>query len=556
MDRRRFLQTAVAAAGAVVLAGCSDARRAGTKSSGGGEAGRPTLRLAGGSFGLPSPFGYRGAPGYRQMSLVYDTLLWPDSTGDLLPWLASRYERSDDGLTYTFELRDARWTDGRPLTARDVAFTFEYFKAQTLSPLVIAQPRGVAGVTTSGERTVRIVLQEPAVTFLHAVAASVPIVPEHVWSSISDAQTADEEALVSTGPYRLRSRSAEEGSILFVANDEFFLGRPFVRRVELVPVADELIALRAGDIDGGSPAVEGVTPDALAPFQGDDRFGMISQPTAFAFPLYFNLSRGGALADVRFRRAVAMAIDRGDIVRRLLKGNGEPGSAGFLPPGHPYHVDVERYGFDPVGADHLLDEAGYPRVRRGGIRSNHEGNPLRFTLLQPATVPAAVSEIVSSNLEQVGVDLGIEVFDHGRLFGAKNDGNYDLIITSFPGPVGTGIGGDPDFLRSIFSSRGGESLHHANGYVNPRVDDLLERQLHAKDEGERKLLIGQAQRAVAEDLPVLPLYYTTLFFVFWKQAFDPWYYTPGGYGPGLPTVYNKHVFVTGSKRGLRIRRAG
>lgn len=552
------------ATGAVVLGACSADDRSADKEaspagSGGTAAGtgRPTLRLPGGNFGLPSPFGYRAGPGYRQMSLVYDTLLWTDSSGALIPWLASRYERSGDGLTYTFELREVRWTDGRPLTARDVAFTFEYFSAQTLSPLVIAQPRYVANVTTTGPRRVQIRLERPAVTFLRTVAATVPIVPEHIWSSIADAQTATADALVSTGPYRLRSRSAEEGSILFVANDEFFLGKPFVRRIELVAVADELNGLLAGDVDGGSPAVEGVTPDALAPFRGNDKFGVISQPTGFAFPLYFNLGRSGPLADVRFRKAAAMAIDREDIVRRLLKGNGAPGSPGFLPPGHPFHTDVEPYVYDPAGANHLLDQAGYSRPSEGEVRRASDGSPLRFTLLQPNSVPPGLSDILTSQLKAIGVELSVEVFDHGRLFGAKSSGNFDLVVTPFPGPVGTGIGSDPDILRSIFSSRGaGEALHHATGYVNPRVDDLLEQQLTAADQNEREVLVGEIQRAVAGDLPVLTLYYTTLFFAFRKQAFDQWYFTPGGYGPGLPTVYNKHAFATGAKRGLKVRRGG
>lgn len=564
MDRRRFLQTMVGATGAVVLGACSADDRSGDKdalpagSSGtAAESGRPTLRLPGGNFGLPSPFGYRAGPGYRQMSLVYDTLLWTDSSGSLIPWLASRYERSADGLSYTFELREVHWTDGRPLTARDVAFTFEYFGSQTLSPLVIAQPRYVVGVTTTGRRTVQIRLERPAVTFLRAVAATVPIVPEHVWSSIADAQTAPEEALVSTGPYRLKSRSAEEGSTLFVANDRFFVGKPFVRRIELVSVADELNGLLAGDIDGGSPAVEGVTPDALAPFRGNDKFGLISHPTGFAFPMYFNLGRGGPLADVRFRRAVAMAIDRGDIVRRLLKGNGAPGSAGFLPPGHPFHTDVEPYSFDLAGANRLLDQAGYPMPSQAEVRRASDGTPLQFTIVQPNSVPPALSEILVSQFKAIGVGLSVEVFDHGRLFGAKSSGNFDLVVTPFPGPVGTGIGSDPDILRSIFSSRGAaEALHHATGYVNPRVDDLLEQQLTAADENERKVLVDEIQRAVAGDLPVLTLYYTTLFFAFRRQAFDQWYFTPGGYGPGLPTVYNKHAFVTGAKRGLKVRQPG
>lgn len=542
-----------------MLGACGGSDGGGSKeaSSTGGASGRRTVRIAGGTFGFPSPFGYVAGPGYREMILLYDTLLWADSTGELLPWLASRYERSEDGITYTFELREVSWSDGRPLRARDVVFTFEYFASHTLSPLVIGQPRNVAKAVETGERTVEITLDRPVVTFAKAVAGTVPIIPEHVWSSIDDpAKAFDDKVLVSTGPYRLQSRSPEEGSALYVANDDYFLGAPYVRRIESVSVGDELSAVLAGDIDGGSPPVEGVASDALAPFRRkEDTFGVVSSPTGFAFPMYFNMGKGGALADLRFRKACAHAIDRKDIVRRLLKGNGEPGSAGFLPPGHPYHVDVEPYPFDVAEANRLLDEAGYRRQGSDGGRQGPDGAPLKFKLLVPNTVPPALIDVIVAGLKQAGIEAGPEVVDLVRLFGIKGSGAFDMLVTLFPGPVGVGPNGDPEILRNIYSSKGAPgNFHAANGYANPDVDDLLERQIEAFDQAERKRLVAEIQRKVAADLPVLPLYYTTLFFAYRKKAFDQWYFTKGGFGPGIPTVYNKHNYVTGTKRGLEVRR--
>lgn len=109
------------------------------------------------------------------MSYIYDSLLWKDASGEMLPWLARRFERSDDGLGYTFELRDGvAWQDGVPLTADDVAFTFEYFASQTLGPQIFVRPQDVAEVRTTDERTVEIRLQRPVVTFLRSVAGACP----------------------------------------------------------------------------------------------------------------------------------------------------------------------------------------------------------------------------------------------------------------------------------------------------------------------------------------------------------------------------------------------
>jgi peptide/nickel transport system substrate-binding protein len=83
---------------------------------------------------------------------------------------------------------------------------------------------------------------------------------------------------------------------------------------------------------------------------------------------------------------------------------------------------------------------------------------------------------------------------------------------------------------------------------------LLDEQVVTLDETKRKQLVGQIQRLVAEDLPVAMLYTTKFFYVFRKSVFDAWYFTPGGFGPGIPDVYNKHAYITGRQEGLEVRR--
>jgi peptide/nickel transport system substrate-binding protein len=555
LGRRAFLRGAAGALGAAVLSACT---RNGTGGARGGAAGGPTIRMQGGQFGLPTPFAYIAAPGYWRMSYLFDTLLWADSTGEQLPWLASGHERSEDGLVHTLQLRDATWHDGRPLTPRDVVFTFDYFGSQVLSPLAIAAPHGVAEVTQAGERTVQIRLEQPDVTFEKAVLGSVPIIPEHVWSQIDNPQAASgDDTLVGTGPYRLVARDLPQGRLAFDANDDYFLGPPFVRRIEMITVDDELVAVRAGQLDGGQAPVEGVRNDVIDPFRSDPAFGVLEHETAFAFPLFWNLERGGALADVRFRQACLMAIDREDIVRRLLTGNGTVGNPGFLPPGHPYHVEVDQYAYDREAANALLDEAGYARTSPSGLRQSPDGAPLRFTLFVHDSVPPALPELIAANLAEVGVELDQQMVDLVRLFGIKTQGTYDLLISLYPGPVGTTPNSDPDILRPVYHSNPPNQLYAAAGYDNSELDELLDRQRTILDDSERREVVGDIQRTVARDLPLTILYYTTMFFVFRQDVFDGWYYTEGGFGPGIPDAYNKHAFVTGKKTGLETpRRAG
>jgi ABC-type transport system substrate-binding protein len=123
----------------------------------------------------------------------------------------------------------------------------------------------------------------------------------------------------------------------YVAKDDYFLGTPYVRRIEMIPADDPLTSLRVGQLDGAATAAAGARSEVLAPFRDDPEYGIAEREIGFCFPLFFNLSRGGALADLRFRRACLHAIDRQDMVGRLLTGNGEVGSQGFLPPSHDFY---------------------------------------------------------------------------------------------------------------------------------------------------------------------------------------------------------------------------
>ena len=552
MRRRTFLQGMAGMAGAVVLGGCNrDAGRVGTVG------GRPTVRVVSWtSLGVPSPFTYTAGPGYWRMSLAFDTLTWPDASGEQLPWLASAYKRSEDGLTYTVDLREAVWDDGKPLTAADVAFTYEYSTSQTFTPLLIGVPRAGAEVVATGERSVEFRLQRPDATFLQQVLGTMPIVPRHVWSKIADPMgTFGPEARVSTGAYSLESRDEAQDRESYVAKDGYFLGRPFVRRIEMVPVDDPLTGLRVGELDGAATPAEGATDAVLKPFRGNPEYGIISRDAGFAFPLFFNIARGGALADLRFRRACLHAIDREDMVTRLLTGNGQVGSQGWLPPSNPFHnPNVRDYPFDRAEAERLLDEGGYRRSGQGGMRTNPDGSRLRYTLYIPDVVPIALAELTAESLRAVGVDIDLQRIDLVRLFGTKLQASYDLLITSYPGPSGVGPPGDPEILRGVYHSKPPNPFHKATGYGNPEVDMLLDEQVATIDAEERKRLVGRIQELVAEDLPVAMLYYTTFFYAFRKSVFDQWYFTPGGFGPGIPDVYNKHPYITGTTKGLEVRK--
>ncbi|MGI8426102.1 MAG: ABC transporter substrate-binding protein [Actinomycetota bacterium] len=542
IDRRTFLRTGLGAAGAVVLASCAKNNPIhgdGVPASPADlslPVARPTIRLAGTDFGFPNPFGYT-PPGYGRLVPVFDTLLWQGPKKILVPWLASKYQRNENGTLYNFELRDnIKWNDGKPLTVDDVVFSFDYTAEVGPPSQFIAKPEGKIKVTRTGERTFQIAVDKPTVTFDASVLAGALIVPKHIWQGVKDpAKIHDLKTLVGSGPYRLE-KYEQGGSYLYTANDQFFLGKPFVKRMEFLQVGDEPSAVYAGEIDAGGVGTSGVTPATLKPFR-NSRFGIVTGPPEFPAVLLWNQAKGGPLSDLQFRKACTLAIDRKDLVKRLFPGNAEPGNPGFLPPEHPFRVEVEQYPFDRAGAERMLDAAGYKRAA-GGIRQGPDGKPLRFKLLAIPPL-SAVTELVVGMLDKVGIKLDIEPSEFFQAFGPLSAGQYEMALIFYGG-----ITGDPDYMRTVYSSRAQKPFHGAQGYKNLEFDDLADRQLVTYDEAERKKLIARMQQIVAADLPFLHLYYPRPILIYRRGGgFDQW-----------DTGLNKQTFVTGrSDDTLKIR---
>ena len=535
--------------GALVLAvgGCQAApnREAAPPSSG-----LAVLRLGSEDFGYPQPYTFVRGPGHVLLTYVFDTLVWHDAE-NLIPWLATNWQVSADGRTWTFTLRPGvTWHDDRPFTAEDVLFTFQYCKEKPNSWWA-SQLDLIEAVEQVGDRAVAIRTRTPYAPFLTAIAASVVIIPKHIWQNVADPrQFTGPEAVIGTGPYQLKAYDPAQGTYLFEANPRFFLGEPYVRRLELVPAPNPLLALQQGTIDAGGAGTQDVpTDEVLAPFRDTSKFGLITGMREWTMGLFFNIGRGGPLADVRFRRAVAHAIDAQDLVARVLQGKGTPGNPGHLAPTSPwYNPNVPTYPHDPARARQLLDEAGYLDRNGDGLRETPDGKPLAFELIYTDWDSPRNAELIKSYLQPVGIRLDLKVMERNARDAAATEGRYDLALVGFGG-----LGSDPDGLRSKFDSRSkARSFTRVHGYSNPRFDELAAKQLTATDPAERKRLVDELQVILAEDLPMLSLYYPQDVWIWRKGTIDDWYFAYGWYGGGTNGAY-KHLFVTGQRTGTAIK---
>lgn len=506
-----------------------------------------TVRRAGGSWGYPSPFAYRRGPGLAQMSLLFDTLVWKNAAGDPVPWLAESWEEHADGTAYRFVLRDdVHWPDGRPLSAEDVVFTFGYL---TSGPATSADTihryglEAVQTVTTEDTRTVVFHLAHPYVAFLDWVAGRVPIIPSYVWKGVADPATmGGPAATMGTGPYELQYCDPHAGRYHYTAKQRYFLGAPYVRQLQFVPVQDELQSLAEGEIDVAESISDAALPNQarLDEFGHPDYAKTISAGE-WARTLYFNPQKGFPYDDRSFRHSIAHAINRQALVDHLLDGLAELGSAGALAPSHPLLApELTDYEWDPVKAGNLLDDLGL--LYRGDLRCLPGGRAFHPTLLTEADDPGA-AERVARYLLEVGIEARVHRLPADLADKAAARGEYDLAL------IGHGaLGGDPDLLRLQLSQGAQPKTRlRVHGYQNPTFELLANQQKKCLDFEGRTKLITQMQHVIADDLPILPLYVPhRVKIVATKRIFGSWYFTAGGVWGGFPGSLNKRALVSGT----------
>jgi peptide/nickel transport system substrate-binding protein len=494
--------------------------------------------------GYPTPFSAARGPGVLLTTFMFDTLAFPDVTGQPKPWLAQSWQESPDGKTWTFQLHpNATWQDGQPLTAADVAFSFDYDLHGPGAATGVAQGLSyIQSVTAQGPHTAVVTLKTPEASFLSDIAGAfgLAVVPMHIWSRVTDpAHFQGPTALIGSGAYRLKNFDLTTGTYDFVANDGFYLGRPYVHEIQIVPTGNPLLALQRGQVDAASPPnTSPVASSQLAAL--NKQYKLLTAPGEFNEALFFNLGSGFPYDQTAFRQAVAYALDRPDMLKRLAGGKGVPGSAGGLGPDNPYlDTSLPDYPHDPARAGALLDQVGLKVPTGGGMRTNPDGSAFTIPLLSAAP-DSQVAQLVQQYLRAVGLNVQISSVDQSTSDAADAQGAYKMAIIHFGG-----LGSDPSLLTQRFASTfKGKSFTRVVGYHNPTFDQLAAQQAITVNTDQRKKLVDQMQAILANDIPELPLYIPEQLTFVNTKVFPAWAYTPAC--PPCGVGMNKRMLVTGS----------
>jgi peptide/nickel transport system substrate-binding protein len=480
-----------------------------------------------------------GYPGYYMMTLVYDTLAWLDPDGKPQPWLAREYNADSAGLRWTVRLHEGvTFHDGRPLTSADVKFTVEYLQKNARPRWVLTN---IDRVETPDPLTAIFVLKEPKASFVLNPLADLPIIPQHIWSSIEKPLEQTTQLPIGSGPYKL-VEYVENQVHRFQANPDYFKGRPVVNEIVMPYIATTQAAFTAVQSGQADAASASLTPELKAQF---NQGGLKTAGGSGYRGWYLYMNTGRAPFDkAEFRQAMAAAVNNDDIVATALLGAGATGSPGFVHRSTPWANPATRDGrHDPNRARSLLDGLGYRDTDNDGVREMGT-TKLEFDLITRNNDPVAVraAELISQSVAQVGVKLNVTALDQTTAgsrtwpdyaIGATPKGDYTIALFSWAAAVQQ----DPDFLRSLFHSSTALGTLNRSGYKNPQYDDLADQQTKAVDEAARNRILGQMQDILARDMPAYPLFYPDDIFPYQASAFDRWVYYKG------VGILNKATFI-------------
>jgi peptide/nickel transport system substrate-binding protein len=477
------------------------------------------------------------AEAYYVFDLVYDTMFELKLDGTLAPQLAESWEVSDDGKTWTFKLKSGvNFHDGTPLTAKDVAFTYNFYRSHEDFPFMSSYGQTFGDVEAVDDSTVVITLPD-AIPNMESRLYIQYILPEHIWAEYDDPTKAVEFEnleMIGSGPFKMVEYKQNE-FVRLAKNEDYFLGAPHVDEVVLQTFGnpDALVqAITTGQVDmitempqtavptlRNNPDVELVIGSPIGPSVRDIFFNIVTPENC---PPDDGVCSGHpALLDRNVRLALAHATDKQNIIDVAVLGLGTPGLT-LIPDsmGLWYNTDLEDYAFDIAQANQILDEAGYADTNGDGVREMPDGSrPLEFRLYWPNDTPEMprIADILSNTWGQIGVKLQPQALDPDALTSVCCP-SFDFDIMMW----GWEWGPDPDDPLTVFRTSDISTGNSETGYSNPRIDELYAQQVIELDQEKRREIVWEMQKIVFEDVVYIIPFYQQQVQAFRKDRFSGW----------------------------------
>lgn len=509
-NRRTLMKGAAAATGvaAVGMRGFSHAGAQDASPVAGTPGGTLKLTLQPSTSVDLNPIGIRTLGAFYLQSCIYDGLIQSSASWDEVePALAETWEVSEDGLTYTFNLRQGvTWHDGEAFTSEDVLFTYHTildpaigsYMATDLTIIEGAQAyldgtaETISGLTAPDDNTVVFQLTETSGPFAFSILTQHSMIPQHVWADVPAEEMVKpvtwETGQIGTGPFQF-DEYAPDQFLRLTRYDTAWRGAPLLDEVLFVHVGTTPeawgAALEAGDLD--------YTQIASTDF---DRMSGIEGLTIGSKPVYnvrflaVNLQQP-FLQDVRVLQAIAHAIDRVEICAQILTHMSEP-LDGLAPLGFWVNPDVPAYPFDPEKAKTLLAEAGWDPAQE-----------LQMSFYYADQAHMDAFSIIQQQLIDVGINATVFQVDPATIpeFYYEEGAPFHIMLAGF------GMAPDMDEFSSLLSTDAlwpnGQNATH---YANAEVDGLFMEGRQETDLDARKAIYDQLQVITSTELPFIPFY--------------------------------------------------
>ena len=453
------------------------------------------------------------------------------------PGMAESWEESNDGLTYTYTMREGlTWSDGEPITAEDVAWNINTGRDQCWDNMcsVVANLDAVV----IDDRTVEIT---SAVPDPKLPGISVYILPKHIWEPIAtdyDAVTQYDPGadVPGSGPFVVTEYTKGQ-SVVLEANDSFYGwegGEPPYDKIiyQLFENPDAMVAAR---LQNQLDAIHGFPPASADQLEADENIEVIAGQQGGFDEIAIN---GGAvegqphpaLLDVEVRRAIAHAINKDAVIEDLWFGLASPLEV-MSPSADPKWLaeipEEDQLTYDVDLANQILDDAGYLDSDGDGVREMPDGtNPiiLRHAVNTDGDFADAIGNLFQGWMEEIGIGVTLESYDQDALFGVIIEGTYDTFFWGWVPFV------DPDPMLSYFTEAELGNYNDAN-WFDPAFDALYTEQNQELDEGRRIEIVHEMLTILHDAAVYIPMYLGPDLQAYRTDTFEGWVRQPADVGP-------------------------
>ena len=489
-----------------------------------------------------NPFAVNAGSDWSVVTIQYDMLLkFSDADVSAAPSLATGCTPNADSTQWTCTLRDGlKWSDGTPLTSKDVAFSYRFVIDNDVPQFREYFPFHPT-FQTPDDHTLIWTADRP--TFAPDMPPWVYIVPQHVWQQydgqgLGTIKRVDNTPSIASGPYTLTSWTRGQGWTM-QRNPYYWGPTPQVDTVEFRLYSNQeamIQALKNGEID----MADGLKPSLAPALKGDPNITVQQVISDWWLNLAFNFGGQGpdsnplpALHDLRVRKANEMAIDKQTIADKVYLGTATPGDTVIRPASTFWHLDIpqdQEIPYDPGGARQALDDAGYVDTNGDGIREDpttHEPLELLMPASQDTTGAVEAGQLIVGYLKQIGIKVDLRPVSDAKMDDYWGNGNFDAYIWYWSGDP------DPNYQLSIFASNqcGGWS---DGCWKDPTYDKLYEKQRGIMDRNARLTVVQEAQRYIYDQVPVVVLAYPGWVQAYRNDRFSGWVPAPGPQGYLLP----------------------